>query len=146
MTEGAAQNLGDAVDVLQRALDITKCVTIVGSLFQTVVVVATLVDLGFEMNRARKELPRMKEKLRNLQQSVVNSIIPVPHPNGTVKDLLMEDTFKVQEESLTILGKIEDHIMSSNLKQSLWATELKKIEYEMKRFESSVLGWYELEK
>ena len=36
--------------------------------------------------------------------------------------------------------------MTSNLKQSLWTTELKKTEDEMKRFERSVLERYELEK
>ena len=76
----------------------------------------------------------------------MNSVISVPHPNEAVENSSTKDTLNVQEESLTILGKIEDHIMTSNLKQSLWTTELKKTEDEMKRFERSVLERYELEK
>ena len=79
------------------------------------------------------------EKLGNLQQSVVNSILRVVLSNSNVEEALVEDMFKVQEESLSMLCKIEDHVMSSKVVRLVWATELKAIEDEMKRFEGSVL-------
>ena len=139
LAEGAARNAADVASAAQKASDIAKCVTIVGSLFQVVVVSATLIDLGFEMNRGSEELPRISEKVGNLQQSIVKSIKPVLKPNGKVQEELIVDMFKVQEEAFNILGKIEDQLMSSKIVRFLWADELKKIEVEMKRFEDSVL-------
>ena len=96
LNEGSAPTVADVAGVAQKAADIAKCVTIIGSLFQVVVVVATLFDLGLEMNRASKELPLMKKKVENLRESIVMSIIPVLYPNGRVEDLLMKDMFRVQ--------------------------------------------------
>ena len=139
IAEGSGEKIAGAVDVVQKASDIAKCVTIVGSVFQAAVVVMTLVDLGFEMNRGSKELLRIKEKVGKLRESIVKSIIPVLHPNGKVDNKLIEDVFKVQEQSLSILGKVEDQMMSSKVVRFLWANELKTIEGEMNRFEDSVL-------
>ena len=74
-----------------------------------------------------------------LQQSIAKGIVPVLHPNGKVKELLVKDMFKVQESSSSILKKIEDQMMSSKAVQFIWANELKTIEVQMKRFEDSVL-------
>ena len=74
-----------------------------------------------------------------LQQSIAKSTVPVLHPNDKVKELLVKDMFKAQEESSSILKKIEDQMMSSKAVRFIRAKELKTIEVQMKRFEDSVL-------
>lgn len=69
---------GSLASGAQKVADVTKCITIIGSTFQVVAMVVTLVDMGVEMGRASTEPHLIAARVHKLRDNIVNSIIPVP--------------------------------------------------------------------
>lgn len=78
----------------QTRTDLSKCVSIVSFAFQLVPHALTLVEMGMKVKRAKSELPNIKERVENLRQIVMKSIIPVLHPDGHVEEERMKNMLR----------------------------------------------------
>lgn len=130
-------------DTAQAVADVFKCVTIVSSLFQAVVLCATLVEMGCEMQRGEDAFPGIRETLKELYGAIVESIEYVLRPDAKVKELLVKDVFEVQENLFKIVADVEEQLMRKGLLKPmvkyLKAGELKTIEDALNALKRSVV-------
>lgn len=84
-------------DTAEVIADVCKCVTIESSAFQVVVLCATLVETGIDMNRGGEAFPRIRETLNELHGDIVDSMVYVLRPDAKVNELLIRSAFQVPE-------------------------------------------------
>ena len=133
-----------AKDVAEEVADFAKCVTIVSSALQVVVMCASLAEMGIEMKRGTVEWPRIRARVKDLHGAIVKSMIPVLHPEGHVDELLVKNVFEVQQELVDVLADVEKEMMRhsgliQSVKRFLRASELKRIERDLDRLKACVL-------
>ena len=88
------KNVPIVEDVVEEVADFAECVTVVSSALQLVVVCASLVETGMEMKRAESEWPRTNATVEDLSGAIVESMIPILHPDGQVNELLVKNCSK----------------------------------------------------
>ena len=133
-----------AKDMAEEVADYAKCVSVVGSALQVVVMCATLAEMGMEMKRGKVEWPRIQSRVKHLHRVVLDCMSHVLHPDGHVDELLVKSIFKVQQELVDVLGEVEEEMMRDSgalesVKRFMKANKLKRVEEELKRLEGSVL-------
>ena len=133
-----------AKDVAEEVADFAKCVSIVGSAVQVVVMCATLAEMGMEMKRGKVEWPRIRSRVKHLHGVVLECMSHVLHPDGDVDELLVKNVFKVQQELFDMLGEVEEEMMRDSgplesVKRFVKASKLKRVEEELERLEGCVL-------
>ena len=133
-----------AKDVAEEVADFAKCVTVVSSALQVVVICATLAEMGTEMKRGTIEWPRIRNRVGNLRGAIVKCMVPMLHPDGDVDELLVKNVFKVQQELVDVLEDVEKEMMRDSgtiqsMKRFLKANKLRRIEGDVERLEGCVL-------
>ena len=127
-----------AKDVAEEVADLAKCVTVVSSALQVVVICASLAEMGMEMKRAKGEWPCIHGTVEDLREEIVKSMIPILHPDGQVKERLVKNVFEVQQELVDVLVDVENEMMRGSGKiesvKRFWkARKLRTIEAELNR-------------
>ena len=64
------------------------------------------------MKRAESEWPRINAIVEDLRGAIVESIIPILHPDGQVDELLVKNVFEVQQALVDVLVEVENGMMS----------------------------------
>ena len=132
-------------DVAEEVADFAKCITVVGSALQVVVMCGTLAEMGMEMKRGTVEWPRIHGRVENLRGAVVKCMGPMLHPEGDVNETLVKRVFKLQQKLVDVLENVEKEMMRDSgtiesIKRYLTASNLRKIEGDLKRLERCVLA------
>ena len=141
---GLKKNVPIVKDVDQEVADFAKCITVVNSTLQVVVICASLAEMGMEMNRAKGEWSRIHATVEDLRREIVKSMIPILHPDGQVNELLMKNVFEVQQEVVDVLIDVENELMSDlgpfEFLKCLWMPgNLRKIEVQLDQLKRCVL-------
>ena len=92
------RRLSVAKDFAEEFTDFTKCVPVVNSALQVVVMCASLTEMGMEMKCAKVAWPPIYARLEALPGAIVKSMIPVLRTDRQVDELLVKNVFKVQQE------------------------------------------------
>lgn len=90
--------------------DFAKCVAIVSSTFQVIALCAKLADM-MEMKRGVDAWPRIRAQADELRREIVESMVPILHPDGRVDVRLVKNVFQVQQELVDILIEVEREMM-----------------------------------
>ncbi len=93
-----------AVETAQSVADIAKCVSIVGSLLQAVVITARCIRMVLEASRGRACLPGLHSELIDLLNCTRECAMVVVDPEVVIEDLRMNRVFRIQEECVLTLG------------------------------------------
>ena len=131
--------------VVQDVNECAKCVTVVSSVVQVVVITSKLVEIGKEMIHEIKEWPNIYARVLNLREEIAERATPILHPDGDVDELLVKNMFEVQEELVDVVANVEEEIVRDfrpieSLKRFWKAKELKKIERDLHRLRGLVLN------
>lgn len=73
--------------------------------------VSVVLDMIKETRRTARELPRILQKVDDLHNEVVNSMVPVLHPEGRVDVESIKHMFEVQDEASNMLYEVEKRMM-----------------------------------
>ena len=138
------KNVPVVKDVAEEVADFAKCITVVSSALQVVMMCSILAEMGMEMKRGTAEWPRIHGRVENLPGTVVKCIGPMLHPDGNVDELLVRDVFKLHQELVDVLEDVEKELMRDSgtiesVKRSLKASKLRRIEGDLERLEGCVL-------
>ena len=143
--ENSAAALSQGVQVVQDVTEYVKCVTIVSSVVQTLVIATKLAELYTEMKRGNKEWPRIYARIEDLRKVVVERIVSIMHLDGHVDEILVRNMFEVQEELVDVVAIVEEKLMrvSGPIEKTMqfWkAKELKKIENDLERLKGLMIN------
>lgn len=87
-----------AKEVAEEVTDFAKCVSVVGSAVEVVVMFATLTEMGTEMKRDKVEWPRIQFRVKHLHAVVLVCMSHVLNPGAHINELQVKNILKVQQE------------------------------------------------
>ena len=103
-----------AKDVAKGVTYFAKCVPVVSSALQVVVMCASSAETGMEIRHVKVEWHFVHARLEVLPGAIVKSMIPVLHRDGQVDELLGKNVFKVLPVPLEInYPYITSHVIKS---------------------------------
>ena len=87
-----------AKDFAEEVTDFAKCVPVINSASEVVVMCASKAETGMQMKRMKVECPPTYAWLEDLRGSIAKRMIPVLYPDRQVDNQFMKNVFNMQQE------------------------------------------------
>ena len=87
-----------AKDFAEEVADFARCVPVVNSALQVVVMCASKAETGTQMKRVKVKCPPTHARLEDIPGAIVKRMIPLLYPDRQVDKLFGKNIFKVQQE------------------------------------------------
>ncbi len=137
----AGEKAAGAVETAEAVANITKCVSVVGGVFQAVAITVRCIRMVSEASDGHRCFPGLYSELIGLLNCTWDCAMLVVDPEAAIDHLRVDHVFRVQDECMMTLGEIEEQLMRSWVMQAWKASVVAETKSKSRRY---IRMWWSL--